>query len=80
MNYYVLITIIVLAVIYILLLLSGKIKRQKKFTTWSLLALIFIVFGILAGAAINESRVFTYSLFGFGVMFAAFDIFLKPKK
>jgi len=80
MNYYILITIIAIAVIYIVLLLSGRTKIQKKFTLWSYLAVIFMIFGIIVGAVISETRVFAYSLFGFGIIFAAFDIFLKPKK
>ena len=77
MNYYVLITILVLAVIFIALL-SGS-KRNKRFTKLNSLSIIFIIFGIIAGAALSD-KVFAYTLFGFGVIFAVLDLKSKPKQ
>jgi asparagine N-glycosylation enzyme membrane subunit Stt3 len=69
-SIYVAISIVVLAVVAVLVFLTGKNKRQNRLTPLAGLAFGFILAGILFG----ESRVVGYSLLGIGVLLSVVDI------
>jgi hypothetical protein len=74
---YIAISIVVLAVIALLVIVSGKSKKQNRLTP-----LAGIAFGfILAGIVFGDDRLVGYSLMGIGVVIAIVDIFkgLKSK-
>ena len=74
------ISIAVLIVLLAVVFFVKKFKKQKKLTPFANLGFIFIIAGIIAGAVIEESRVFAYSLFSIGIILAVVDTFLKKRK
>jgi len=72
---YILISIIVLAIIMIVLVLTRK-KMQKPLSKLATFAFVFIMAGIIFG----NNRLIGYSLMGFGVVLAIIDIIKKLKK
>jgi DMSO/TMAO reductase YedYZ heme-binding membrane subunit len=72
---YILISIIVLAVIMIVLVLTSK-KMQKPLSKMATLAFLFAI----AGAVFGDNRLIGYSLMGVGVILAIIDIVKKSKQ
>jgi len=72
---YIIISIIVLAVIAILAIYTGRSKQPKKF---SKLAMLLVVFGIISGAT-DQGRLISYSFFGAGVFLSVIDIIKNLK-
>jgi hypothetical protein len=72
---YIAISIAVLAVIALIVILTGKSRRQNRLTP-----LAGIAFGfILAGIVFGHDRLIGYSLMGIGVIIAIVDMFRKLK-
>ena len=72
---YIAISIAVLAVIALIVILTGKSRRQNRLTP-----LAGITFGfILAGIVFGHDRLIGYSLMGIGVIIAIVDMFRKLK-
>lgn len=74
-QFYILISIIVLAVIMVILAAIRK-KMGKPLSRLAALAFAFIMAGIIFG----EDRMIGYSLIGIGVTFAIVDIIKKIKE
>lgn len=74
-HIYVAISISVLAVIALLVIVSGKSKKQNRLTP-----LAGIAFGfILAGILFADDRLVGYSLLGIGMILAIIDIIKRYK-
>jgi hypothetical protein len=71
---YVLISIIVLAIVMAVLVLTRK-KMQKPLSKLAILAFLFII----AGIAFGGGQLTGYSLMGVGIILAVFDIVKKLK-
>lgn len=71
---YVLIAIVVLAVIALILVFTGK-KEKKPLSKTAILAFAFIIAGIVFG----ENRITGYGLMGIGIILAVIDIVRKVK-
>ncbi len=72
---YILISILALAVILLILVLTRK-NMQKPLSVLSALAFGFVIAGIIFG----EDPLVGYSLMGVGVILAFIDIIKKPKR
>lgn len=72
---YILISIIVLAIIMVVLILTRK-KMEKPLSKLATFAFMFII----AGIVFEDNRFISYSLMGFGVVLAIIDIIKKIKK
>jgi len=73
---YIAISIVVLAVIALLFIISGRSKKQNRLTP-----LAGIAFGfILAGIVFGDDRLIGYGLMGVGVTIAVIDIFIRSKR
>lgn len=72
---YILISVIVLAIIMTVLILTRK-KMQKPLSKLAALAFLLIIAGIIFG----ENRLISYSLMGVGAVLAIIDIIKKLKK
>ena len=73
---YIAISIVVLAVIALLFILTGKSKKQNRLTPLASIAFGFILAGIVFG----DDRIIGYSLMGIGVILAVIDIFIRSKR
>jgi hypothetical protein len=71
---YVAVSLVVLAVVAVLVFLTGK-NRQSRLTPLAGLAFAFVVAGIIFGA----SRFVGYGLLGIGVILALVDIFNRSR-
>ena len=67
---YVAVSIVVLAVIAILVFLTGRRREQNRLTPLAGLAFAFVLAGIIFG----EERIVGYGLMGVGVVLAIVDI------
>ena len=74
-EFYILIAVIALAIIFVLLLYSGKNKKTKRLSPLAILAFVFIIAGICFG----DNRTIGYSFMGAGVLTAVVDIILKER-
>ena len=72
---YIAVSIAVLASIALLVLLTGKSRREDRLTPLAGLAFGFVLAGILFG----DDRLIGHSLLGIGVILAVIDIFKKSK-
>jgi len=72
---YIAVSIAVLASIALLVLLTGKSRRESRLTPLAGLAFGFVLAGILFG----DDRLIGHSLLGIGVILAVIDIFKKSK-
>lgn len=70
---YIIISIVVLAVIALLLFITGRNKPKRGLSRLAALAFSFIIAGIIFG----EDRLVGYSLLGIGVLLAVTDIYSK---
>jgi uncharacterized membrane protein len=67
---YVVVSVVVLAVIAVLVFLTGRRREQNRLTPLAGLAFAFVVVGIIFG----EERIIGYGLMGVGVILAVVDI------
>jgi len=72
---YILIAIVVLALIVLMLVLTGKQMKTQP-SRWAFPALFLVLGGILFG----ENRLIGYGLMGAGILLAVIDIVLRYKK
>lgn len=72
---YILISIVVLAAIMVVLILTRK-KMQKPLSVLAAFAFSFVIMGVIFG----DDRLMSYSLMGIGVVLAVIDIVKKTKK
>ena len=70
---YIISSIVVLAVIALLLILTSRNKPKRGLSKLAALAFAFIIAGIIFG----ENRLVGYALLGFGVLLALIDIYSK---
>ena len=70
---YIIISIVVLAVIALLLFITGRNKQKRGLSKLAALAFAFIIAGILLG----ENHLVGYTLLGIGVLLAIIDIYSK---
>ena len=70
---YLIISIVVLAVIALLLFVTGRNKPERGISKLAALAFAFIIAGIIFG----ENPLVGYSLIGVGVILAVIDIFSR---
>ncbi len=75
---YVLISVIGLAIVMILLVWVGK-RTPKPLSKLSAIAFCFVIAGTILGN-IEDNRLFSFSLIGIGVFFAALDMAKRLKK
>ncbi len=68
---YIAISIVVLAIIAIVLIYTGKSSGPKRLSNLPMFAALFIVLGIVLT---DEGRLVSYSFMGGGVFIAAIDI------
>jgi len=74
---YIIISIVVLALIFVLFIFFVKNYKKKQ----NLTPLTGLAFGfIIAGLIFNNDRLISYSLLGVGVLLAVIDIVLKLRK
>jgi hypothetical protein len=66
---YIIITITVLAIIFVARLIVKKQKPERNLTKLAALSFVFII----AGLFISESRLIGYSLIGIGIILAVVD-------
>ncbi len=78
---YITISIIVLAVIAILAIYTGKSKIPKRFSKLAMFAMLLVIFGIIS-IATDQGRLISYSFMGAGVVLSVIDIIknLKSKQ
>jgi hypothetical protein len=72
-QFYIIISIIVLAIIAFLVYLTGRNIPKRGLSKLAALSFAFIVAGIIFG----ENRMVGYSLLGIGVLLALIDIYSK---
>jgi uncharacterized membrane protein len=72
---YIAVSIVVLAVVAVLVFLTGKNRQNNRLTPLAGLAFAFVVAGIIFGA----SRLVGYGLLGIGVILALVDIFNRSR-
>ena len=72
---YILIAIVVLALIVLMLVLTGKQMKTQP-SRWAFPAFFLVLGGILFG----ENRLVGYGLMGAGILLAVIDIVLRYKK
>lgn len=70
---YIIISIVILAVIALLLFITGRNKPKRGLSKLAALAFAFIIGGIIFG----ENPLVGYSLLGIGVLLAVIDIYSK---
>ena len=74
-QFYIAVSIAVLAVIALLFIISSKSKKQNRLTPLGGIAFGFVLAGIIFG----DDRVIGYSLLGIGVILSVIDIFKRYK-
>jgi hypothetical protein len=67
---YVVVSVVAIAVIAVLVFLTGRRREQNRLTPLAGLAFAFVVAGIIFG----EERIIGYGLMGVGVILAVVDI------
>jgi hypothetical protein len=72
-HVYIIISIVVLAVIALLLFITGRNKSKEGLSKLAALSFTFIIAGIIFG----ENRLVGYSLLGVGVLLAVIDIYSR---
>ena len=73
---YIAISIVVLAGIAVIVVITSKNKKKNRLTPLASLAFGFVLAGIIFG----DERLIGYSLLGVGVILAVIDIFYRLKK
>ena len=70
---YILISVLVLAVVALVLFLTGRMKPKTGLSRLAALSFAFIIAGIVFG----ENQLLGYSLLGIGVLLAVIDAYQK---
>lgn len=74
-EFYVILSITVLLLIFVLLFVAAKHRRSQRISPLAATALAFVFISVLF-----ERRLYVYSLIGIGVALALTDIFIQLRK